>query len=117
MGVVPGVIPGLRRRPGGKTHLVQCVRREWRSGSPPSLIAPGTLIAATMILGIVGLVRGLILGIRAFRRDPRRCITSGRVDTSTAVSMPILLDFNSQSGVKHTGLSEEQILSADCSTP
>jgi hypothetical protein len=30
--------------------------------------------------------------------------------------LPILLDFNLQSGVKDTGLSEEQILNADCSS-
>jgi hypothetical protein len=42
---------------------------------------------------------------------------SDKVNTSTAVSHANSADFNLQSGVKDTGLSEEQILNADCSTP
>jgi len=34
------------------------------------MIAPGTLIAATIILGAVGLISGMIPAVRASRLDP-----------------------------------------------
>jgi putative ABC transport system permease protein len=50
--------------------LYSAFAKNGEAGDIRLLIAPGTLIAATLILGIVGLVSGMVPAFRASRMDP-----------------------------------------------
>ncbi len=54
----------------GRLTLYSAVAKNAEGGDIRLLIAPGTLIAATIILGLVGLISGMIPAIRASRLDP-----------------------------------------------
>jgi putative ABC transport system permease protein len=54
----------------GRLTLYSAFAKNGEAGDIRLIIAPGTLIASTMILGIVGLVSGMIPAFRASRLDP-----------------------------------------------
>ena len=54
----------------GRLTLYSAVAKNAESGDIRLLIAPGTLIVATVILSLVGLVSGMVPAVRASRLDP-----------------------------------------------
>jgi putative ABC transport system permease protein len=54
----------------GRLTLYSAFAKNGEAGDIRLLIAPGTLIAATLILGFVGLVSGMVPAFRASRLDP-----------------------------------------------
>ena len=50
--------------------LYSAFAKNGEAGDIRLIIAPGTLIAATLILGAVGLVSGMVPAFRASRLDP-----------------------------------------------
>src|SRR5947208_9033494 len=54
----------------GRLTLYSAFARNGEAGDIRILIAPGTLIVSTLILGMVGLVSGMIPALRASRLDP-----------------------------------------------
>jgi putative ABC transport system permease protein len=54
----------------GRLTLYSAFAKNGEAGDIRLMIAPGTLIAATIILAIVGLVSGMVPAIRASRMDP-----------------------------------------------
>jgi putative ABC transport system permease protein len=54
----------------GRLTLYSAFAKNGEAGDIRLLIAPGTLIAATLILGLVGLVSGMVPAFRASRLDP-----------------------------------------------
>ena len=54
----------------GRLTLYSAFAKNGEAGDIRLIIAPGTLIASTIILGIVGLVSGMIPAVRASRLDP-----------------------------------------------
>jgi putative ABC transport system permease protein len=54
----------------GRLTLYSAFAKNGEAGDIRLIIAPGTLIAATLILGLVGLVSGMVPAIRASRLDP-----------------------------------------------
>jgi putative ABC transport system permease protein len=54
----------------GRLTLYSAFAKNGQAGDIRLLIAPGTLIAATLILGFVGLVSGMVPAFRASRLDP-----------------------------------------------
>src|SRR5437868_967910 len=54
----------------GRLTLYSAFAKNGEAGDIRLIIAPGTLIASTLILGAVGLISGMIPAIRASRSDP-----------------------------------------------
>ena len=54
----------------GRVSLYSAVAKNAEAGDVRLIIAPGTLIASTLILGAVGLVSGMVPAFRASRLDP-----------------------------------------------
>jgi putative ABC transport system permease protein len=54
----------------GRLTLYSALAKNGEAGDIRLIIAPGTLIASTLILGAVGLISGMIPAIRASRLDP-----------------------------------------------
>src|SRR3954471_4638327 len=54
----------------GRLTLYSACAKNGEAGDIRILIAPGTLIVSTLILGVVGLVSGMIPAVRASRLDP-----------------------------------------------
>jgi putative ABC transport system permease protein len=54
----------------GRLTLYSAFAKNGEAGDIRLIIAPGTLIASTLILGFVGLVSGMIPAFRASRLDP-----------------------------------------------
>jgi putative ABC transport system permease protein len=54
----------------GRLTLYSAFAKNAEAGDIRLMIAPGTLIAATLILGAVGLVSGMVPAFRASRLDP-----------------------------------------------
>lgn len=54
----------------GRLTLYSAFAKNAEAGDIRLIIAPGTLIAATVILGLVGLISGMVPAIRASRLDP-----------------------------------------------
>ncbi len=54
----------------GRLTLYSAFAKNGESGDIRLIIAPGTLLAATLILGFVGLVSGMVPAFRASRLDP-----------------------------------------------
>jgi putative ABC transport system permease protein len=54
----------------GRLTLYSAFAKNGEAGDIRLIIAPGTLIAATLILGLVGLVSGMVPAFRASRLDP-----------------------------------------------
>jgi hypothetical protein len=54
----------------GRLTLYSAVAKNAEAGDVSLVIAPSTLIVATLILGAVGLVSGMVPAIRASRLDP-----------------------------------------------
>ena len=54
----------------GRLTLYSAFAKNGEAGDIRLIIAPGTLIASTVILGLVGLVSGMIPAVRASRLDP-----------------------------------------------
>jgi putative ABC transport system permease protein len=54
----------------GRLTLYSAFAKNGEAGDIRILIAPGTLIVSTFILGLVGLVSGMIPAVRASRLDP-----------------------------------------------
>jgi putative ABC transport system permease protein len=54
----------------GRLTLYSAFAKNGEAGDIRLIIAPGTLIAATLILGAVGLISGMVPAIRASRLDP-----------------------------------------------
>src|SRR3954462_97108 len=54
----------------GRLTLYSAFAKNGEAGDIRLLIAPGTLIVSTLILGVVGLVSGMIPAVRASRLDP-----------------------------------------------
>jgi len=54
----------------GRLTLYSAFAKNGEAGDIRLIIAPGTLIASTIILGLVGLVSGMIPAVRASRLDP-----------------------------------------------
>ena len=54
----------------GRLTLYSAFAKNGEAGDIRLIIAPGTLIAATIILGSVGLVSGMVPAFRASRLDP-----------------------------------------------
>jgi putative ABC transport system permease protein len=54
----------------GRLTLYSAFAKNGEAGDIRLIIAPGTLIAATLILGFVGLVSGMVPAFRASRMDP-----------------------------------------------
>jgi putative ABC transport system permease protein len=54
----------------GRLTLYSALAKNGEAGDIRLIIAPGTLIAATLILGAVGLVSGMVPAFRASRLDP-----------------------------------------------
>jgi putative ABC transport system permease protein len=54
----------------GRLTLYSAFAKNGEAGDVRLIIAPGTLIAATLILGLVGLVSGMVPAFRASRLDP-----------------------------------------------
>jgi putative ABC transport system permease protein len=54
----------------GRLTLYSAIAKNGAAGDIRLMIAPGTLIAATLILTVVGLISGMIPAVRASRLDP-----------------------------------------------
>jgi putative ABC transport system permease protein len=54
----------------GKLTLYSAFAKNGQAGDIRLIIAPGTLIVSTIILGLVGLISGMIPALRASRLDP-----------------------------------------------
>jgi len=54
----------------GRLTLYSAMAKNAEAGDIRLIIAPGTLIVATLILTVVGLVSGMIPALRASRLDP-----------------------------------------------
>jgi len=54
----------------GRLTLYSAFAKNGEAGDIRLVIAPGTLIASTLILGAVGLVSGMVPAFRASRLDP-----------------------------------------------
>jgi putative ABC transport system permease protein len=54
----------------GRLTLYSAFAKNGEAGDIRLIIAPGTLVAATVILGLVGLISGMVPAIRASRLDP-----------------------------------------------
>jgi len=54
----------------GRLTLYSAFAKNGEAGDIRLMIAPGTLIASTIILGAVGLISGMIPALRASRLDP-----------------------------------------------
>jgi putative ABC transport system permease protein len=54
----------------GRLTLYSAIAKNAKAGDIRLLIAPGTLLIATLILSVVGLISGMIPAIRASRLDP-----------------------------------------------
>ena len=54
----------------GRLTLYSAFAKNGEAGDIRLIIAPGTLIAATLILGLVGLISGMVPAFRASRLDP-----------------------------------------------
>jgi putative ABC transport system permease protein len=54
----------------GRLTLYSAFAKNGEAGDIRLIIAPGTLIAATLILGVVGLISGMVPAFRASRLDP-----------------------------------------------
>jgi putative ABC transport system permease protein len=54
----------------GRLTLYSAIAKNGQAGDIRLMIAPGTLIAATLILTVVGLISGMIPAVRASRLDP-----------------------------------------------
>ena len=54
----------------GRLTLYSAIAKNAEAADIRLIIAPGTLIAATLILAIVGLISGMIPALRASRLDP-----------------------------------------------
>jgi putative ABC transport system permease protein len=54
----------------GRLTLYSAFAKNGEAGDVRLIIAPGTLIASTLILGLVGLISGMIPAFRASRLDP-----------------------------------------------
>jgi putative ABC transport system permease protein len=54
----------------GRLTLYSAFAKNADAGDIRLIIAPSTLIAATLILGAVGLISGMVPAIRASRLDP-----------------------------------------------
>jgi putative ABC transport system permease protein len=54
----------------GRLTLYSAFAKNGEAGDIRLIIAPGTLVAATLILGLVGLVSGMVPAFRASRLDP-----------------------------------------------
>src|SRR6202048_4947639 len=54
----------------GRLTLYSAIAKNGEAGDIRLIIAPGTLIASTLILGAVGLVSGMVPAFRASRLDP-----------------------------------------------
>jgi putative ABC transport system permease protein len=54
----------------GRLTLYSAIAKNGEAGDIRLIIAPGTLLAATLILAVVGLISGMIPAIRASRLDP-----------------------------------------------
>src|SRR6202022_1490206 len=54
----------------GRLTLYSAFAKNGEAGDIRLIIAPGTLIAATLILAVVGLVSGMVPAFRASRMDP-----------------------------------------------
>jgi putative ABC transport system permease protein len=54
----------------GRLTLYSAFAKNADSGDIRLMIAPGTLIAATLILAAVGLISGMVPAVRASRLDP-----------------------------------------------
>src|SRR5205807_2869231 len=54
----------------GRLTLYSAFAKNGEAGDIRLIIAPGTLIASTLILGLVGLVSGMVPAFRASRMDP-----------------------------------------------
>ncbi len=54
----------------GRLTLYSAFAKNAEAGDIRLMIAPGTLIAATLILGVVGLISGMVPAFRASRLDP-----------------------------------------------
>jgi putative ABC transport system permease protein len=54
----------------GRLTLYSAFAKNGEAGDIRLIIAPGTLIAATLILGLVGLISGMVPAFRASRMDP-----------------------------------------------
>jgi putative ABC transport system permease protein len=54
----------------GRLTLYSAVAKNAEAGDVSLVIAPSTLIVATLILGAVGLISGMVPAIRASRLDP-----------------------------------------------
>ena len=54
----------------GRLTLYSAFAKNGEAGDIRLIIAPGTLIASTIILGAVGLISGMIPAVRASRLDP-----------------------------------------------
>jgi putative ABC transport system permease protein len=54
----------------GRLTLYSAFAKNAEAGDIRLIIAPGTLIAATLILGLVGLISGMVPAVRASRLDP-----------------------------------------------
>jgi putative ABC transport system permease protein len=54
----------------GRLTLYSAIAKNGEAGDIRLIIAPGTLLVATMILAVVGLISGMIPAIRASRLDP-----------------------------------------------
>lgn len=54
----------------GRLTLYSAFAKNAEAGDIRLIIAPGTLVAATLILGLVGLISGMVPAVRASRLDP-----------------------------------------------
>ena len=54
----------------GRLTLYSAFAKNGEAGDIRLIIAPGTLIASTLILAMVGLVSGMVPAFRASRMDP-----------------------------------------------
>src|SRR3989475_8050722 len=69
-GVLGGILAYVVALSVGKLPLYSAFVKKGGAGGNCLIIAPGTLIASTLILGAVGLVSGMIPAFRASRLDP-----------------------------------------------